>query len=82
LLPWRERLLRLMADERPRLEPELTLTELAQGLRTYPALLSKVINAGCGQDFNDFVNTYRVQEAQRKLAGPRFGHYSLVGVAL
>jgi AraC-like DNA-binding protein len=82
LLPWRERLLRLMADEQPWLEPELTLTELAQRLRTHPALLSKVINAGCGQNFNDFVNTYRVQEARRKLADPRFGHYSLVGVAL
>jgi AraC-like DNA-binding protein len=82
LLPWRERLLRLMAEEQPWLEPELTLTELAQRLRTHPALLSKVINAGCGQNFSDFVNTYRVQEARRKLADPRFGHYSLVGVAL
>ncbi|RZK61082.1 MAG: AraC family transcriptional regulator [Hymenobacter sp.] len=82
LLPWRERLLRLMADERPWLEPELTLTELASRLRTHPALLSKVINAGCGQNFNDFVNTYRVQQARRKLADPRLAHYSLVGVAL
>ncbi|MDO7853620.1 helix-turn-helix domain-containing protein [Hymenobacter convexus] len=82
LHPWRDKLLRLMADEQPWLEPELTLTELAQRLQTHPALLSKVINAGCGQNFNDFVNTYRVQEARRKLADPRFGHYSLVGVAL
>ncbi|MCI1189380.1 helix-turn-helix transcriptional regulator [Hymenobacter sp. DH14] len=82
LHPWREKLLRLMADEQPWLEPELTLTELAHRLRTHPALLSKVINAGCGQNFNDFVNTYRVQEARRKLADGRFAHYSLVGVAL
>ena len=82
LRPWRDKLLRLMADEQPWLEPELTLTELAHRLRTHPALLSKVINAGCGQNFNDFVNTYRVQEAQRKLADARFAHYSLVGVAL
>jgi AraC-like DNA-binding protein len=82
LHPWREKLLRLMADEQPWLEPELTLTELAHRLRTHPALLSKVINAGCGQNFNDFVNTYRVDEARRKLADARFAHYSLVGVAL
>ena len=79
---WRDKLLRLMADEQPWLEPELTLTELAHRLRTHPALLSKVINAGCGQNFNDFVNTYRVREAQGKLADVRFAHYSLVGVAL
>ncbi|MDJ0365599.1 helix-turn-helix transcriptional regulator [Hymenobacter sp. H14-R3] len=82
LLAWRNKLLALMAAEQPWLEPELTLTELAQRLRTNPGLLSKVINAGCGQNFNDFVNTYRVQEARRKLADARFAHYSLVGVAL
>jgi AraC-like DNA-binding protein len=82
LLPWRDKLLTLMATEQPWLEPELTLTELAQRLRTNPGMLSKVINMGCGQNFNDFVNTYRVAEARRKLADPRFGHYSLVGVAL
>lgn len=82
LLPWRDKLLALMADEQPWLEPELTLTELAHRLRTNPGLLSKVINAGCGQNFNDFVNTYRVHEARRKLADTRFAHYSLVGVAL
>lgn len=82
LLAWREKLLALMATEQPWLEPELTLTELAQRLRTTPNVLSKVINAGCGQNFNDFVNTYRVHEARRKLADPRFAHYSLVGVAL
>jgi AraC-like DNA-binding protein len=82
LLPLRDKLLDLMQTAQPWLEPELTLTELALRLRTNSALLSKVINAGCGQNFNDFVNTYRVQEAQRKLADPRFAHYSLVGVAL
>ena len=82
LLPWRDKRLTLMATEQPWLEPELTLTELAQCLRTNPGMLSKVINMGCGQNFNHFVNTYRVDEARRKLADPRFSHYSLVGVAL
>ena len=82
LLAWREKLLALMTEQQPWLEPELTLTELAHRLRLPPGLLSKVINTGCGQNFNDFVNAYRVREAQRLLADPRFAHYSLVGVAL
>jgi len=82
LVPVRERLLALMADERPWLEPELTLAGLALRLHLHPAQLSRLINLGCGQGFSDFVNTYRVAEAQRKLADPRFAHYSLVGVAL
>jgi len=82
LHPWRERLLRLMEEERPWLEPELTLAELAARLRTNTSLLSHVINTGCGQNFNDFVNRYRVAEAERKLQDPRLAHYSLVGIAL
>ena len=82
LLAWRDKLLALMTEEQPWLEPELTLTEVAKRLRITPGLLSKVINSGCGQNFNDFVNAYRVREAQRLLADPRFAHYSLVGVAL
>ena len=82
LHPWRARLLSLMAEERPWLEPELTLAELALRLRTNTSLVSHVINTGCGQNFNDFVNRYRVAEAERKLQDPRLGHYSLVGIAL
>ena len=82
LHPWREKLQRLMADEQPWLEPELTLADLATRLRTNTSLLSHVINTGCGQNFNDFVNRYRVAEAERKLQDPRLAHYSLVGIAL
>jgi AraC-like DNA-binding protein/TRAP-type C4-dicarboxylate transport system permease small subunit len=82
LHPWRAKLLALMAEEQPWLEPELTLAELAHRLRTNTSLLSHVINTGCGQNFNDFVNRYRVAEAERKLQDPRLAHYSLVGIAL
>ena len=82
LHPWRTKLMALMADEQPWLEPELTLAELAHRLRTNTSLLSHVINTGCGQNFNDFVNSYRVAEAGRKLQDPRLAHYSLVGIAL
>jgi AraC-like DNA-binding protein len=80
--PWRAKLLQLMAEAQPWLEPELTLAELAHRLRTNTSLLSHVINTGCGQNFNDFVNRYRVAEAERKLQDPRLAHYSLVGIAL
>ncbi|MDB5268472.1 MAG: hypothetical protein JWP58_1512 [Hymenobacter sp.] len=82
LHPWRTKLLALMAEDQPWLEPELSLAELAHRLRTNTSLLSHVINTGCGQNFNDFVNRYRVAEAERKLQDPRLAHYSLVGIAL
>ncbi|WP_400191360.1 helix-turn-helix domain-containing protein [Hymenobacter sp. B81] len=81
-LRWTERLEQLMHRERPYLEPDLTLADLAARLQLHPAMLSKVINAGFGQNFNDFVNGYRVGEAERLLAEPRFQQYTLLAVAL
>ncbi|RSK29548.1 helix-turn-helix domain-containing protein [Hymenobacter metallilatus] len=79
---WTTRLLAHMHTARPYLEPELTLGELAAQLRTNTSWLSKVINTGCGQNFNDFINEYRVREAERRLRDPQFRHYTLLAVAL
>ncbi|UOQ51002.1 helix-turn-helix domain-containing protein [Hymenobacter cellulosivorans] len=82
LTRWTTRLLAHMAEARPYLAPELTLGELAAQLRTNTSWLSRVINAGCGQNFNDFINEYRVREAEARLQDPRFRHYTLLAVAL
>ncbi|TGD82350.1 helix-turn-helix domain-containing protein [Hymenobacter wooponensis] len=82
LARWTTRLLGHMESQRPYLAPELTLAELAAQLRTNTSWLSKVINAGCGQNFNDFINEYRVREAEQRLRNPRFRHYTLLAVAL
>lgn len=82
LLRWTERLRAHMAAARPYLAPELTLAELAAQLRTNTSWLSRVVNAGCGQNFNDFVNEYRVRAAEQKLRDPKYQHYTLLAVAL
>jgi AraC-like DNA-binding protein len=79
---WTERLRAHMAAARPYLAPELTLGELAAQLRTNPTWLSRVINSGCGQNFNDFVNEYRVRAAEQKLNDPKLDHYTLLAIAL
>ncbi|PJJ59664.1 helix-turn-helix domain-containing protein [Hymenobacter chitinivorans] len=82
LTRWTARLLTHMQTARPYLAPELTLGELAAQLRTNTSWLSRVINTGCGQNFNDFINEYRVREAEVRLQNPRFRHYTLLAVAL
>ncbi|TGE24915.1 AraC family transcriptional regulator [Hymenobacter aquaticus] len=79
---WTTRLLRHLETARPYLAPELTLGELAAQLRTNTSWLSRVINTGCGQNFNDFINEYRVREAEQRLRDPQFRHYTLLAVAL
>lgn len=82
LARWASRLQRHMETARPYLQPELTLGELATQMRTNTSGLSRVINSGFGQNFNDYINEYRVREAERKLRDPQFRHYTLLAVAL
>jgi AraC-like DNA-binding protein len=55
---------------RPWLEPDLTLEQLAAQLKLRPKLLSQAINEGLGQNFFEFINTYRIEEAKRLLTDP------------
>ncbi|MBO0938622.1 helix-turn-helix transcriptional regulator [Fibrella sp. HMF5335] len=82
LVPLYEKLLNDMLIEKPYLEPELSLADLARRLRTNPVVLSQVINAGVGQNFNDFVNSYRVEAFKEAVKKPQNQHLSLLGIAL
>lgn len=77
----RAQLTALMETEKPWLDPELTLSQLAEQLGLNASQLSYLVNNGFEQNFNDFVNTYRVEEVKHKLSTPDFQHLSLLGMA-
>jgi AraC-like DNA-binding protein len=78
---WQQQLLRLLETEKLYLEADLSLPALAQrtGLSTHE--LSYVLNEGFGVNFFQFINAYRVAEAQRLLASAQHQHLSMVGIA-
>lgn len=76
-----EKLLALMDQAMPYLEPELTIYALAEQLSTSRHHLSQVINERLGMSFFDFVNGYRVRAVQAKLADPNERHKSIIGIA-
>ncbi|MGB5008362.1 MAG: AraC family transcriptional regulator [Ferruginibacter sp.] len=78
---WKEKLVLYMEKQKPYLEPELNLTDLAKQLNTNTSVLSKVINDGTGRNFNDFINHYRVQEVIRKLESGEQQQQTLLGIA-
>lgn len=82
LTNWREKLLQLIAEEKPYLDPELSLADLSRRLHTNSSVLSQVINVGIGKNFNDFVNEYRVAEFKKLVQDPSRHHMSLLGIAL
>lgn len=51
-----------MAREKPYLNPEIKIGELADELDLPKHQLSRLINLGFGKNFFDFVNGYRVRE--------------------
>jgi AraC-like DNA-binding protein len=70
-----------MAERKPYLDGDLTLTSLAGQLEINPNQLSQVLNEGLGENFYRFVNRYRVEESKRLLLDPAFAHYNILGVA-
>ncbi len=82
LRAFQQTLKKYMKEHKPYLNPELTLSKLAKDLEWNPSLLSQVINTGFGKNFNDYINTYRVDAVKEEL---QLGHHrqrSLLGIAL
>jgi AraC-like DNA-binding protein len=51
-------------------EESLTLAELARRLHTSPRTLSRALNEGLGQSFNEFINRMRVEAVAAELRDP------------
>jgi AraC-like DNA-binding protein len=78
----RQRLDLVMATEKPWLESDLTLPELAARVQLSPHHLSQLLNAELGVSFFDFINGRRVQEVQRCLRDPAYRPQSILDIAL
>ncbi|MFY0650845.1 MAG: AraC family transcriptional regulator [Cyclobacteriaceae bacterium] len=73
-------LITLMTEQKPYLAPNLTLNSLAESLDVSLHHLSQIINQFEGQNFNDFVNKYRVEEFIERAS--RDKHFSFLALAL
>ncbi|HAS47556.1 MAG TPA: hypothetical protein DCS93_44175 [Microscillaceae bacterium] len=63
-----------MENEKPYHTPELSLQQLAEALKFSPRYLSQLINQQLQQNFFEFVNTYRIEEAKALLTDPENRH--------
>jgi AraC-like DNA-binding protein len=70
-----------LAEEKVYLDPELTLSTLAERLKMPGPHLSQVINQRLNQTFTDLINGYRIDEAKRRLVDPAWRHYSIMAIA-
>lgn len=54
-----------LRDDKPWLDPDFNINDLAKSLMTNRTYLSSAITKGSGEHFSTLVNTYRINEAKR-----------------
>ena len=70
----------LMKNNKLYLRSDLTLQKLAENLSITPHFLSQIINEKTNQNFFDFINSYRVEEAKQLLASPRGQQLTILAI--
>ncbi|MDR1939089.1 MAG: helix-turn-helix domain-containing protein [Tannerellaceae bacterium] len=77
-----ERLKEYMDKEKPYINADLDLRDLAAHLNVYPHYVTQVLNTLFNQNFYEFVNTHRVNEAKKHLKdSSRAGKVSILSIA-
>lgn len=76
----KNKLLQLMELEKPFLDFDLSLVKLASSMKISTHILSYVINNGFDENFYQFVNRYRIEEAKKLMADAETDRLSLLGI--
>lgn len=70
-----------MIENKPYLNPKITIQDIALMIDVNKNYLSQVINEKLGVNFFLFINQYRIKEAKRMLSSDDFDHLSIEGIA-
>lgn len=74
-------LLKLVEEDKIYLNNKLTIEDVAKKLNTNRTYLSQIINEKTDTNFNNFINRYRIQEAQVCLLNDEIKSYNIEGIA-
>ncbi|MEQ8364858.1 MAG: helix-turn-helix domain-containing protein [Cyclobacteriaceae bacterium] len=64
------------------LDKELTLYKLAEQINEKPHFISQTLSSQVGENFNDFVNRYRIEHAKGLLKDEKYAHFKIEAIAL
>lgn len=78
---FRNRIEEVMKSQKPFLNPNLALNDLATLIKTPSHTLSRVIREGYDKNFFDFINSYRIEEFKENINNPKYHNYTLLGIA-
>jgi AraC-like DNA-binding protein len=72
---------KLMKEKKLFLQPDLTISQLAEEVNCSRHHLSQVLNDQLDQSYYDYINCLRVEEAKYLLTQPKFQQYKIASVA-
>lgn len=75
------RILDVMESEKPYLDADIKQADLAEMLSMSIHHLSEVLNYTFGQNFNNFINIYRLENAKKLLKDPEYNDQKIIAVA-
>ncbi len=76
-----EKLRIAMKTEKLHRDGNLTLPRLARTVSLSPHLLSQLLNEHVGENFAQFVNRHRIEEAKAQLVDPALQHFTIAAIA-
>lgn len=68
-------------QQKPYLDPDLTLVKLSQQLGISRKELSQTINQSEGKNYSSYIAKLRIEEAKRLLALPQYSNYKISAIA-
>lgn len=74
-------LLKYMETDKPYLNSQLSISDLAGQLNIPSNHLSQIINEQVGKNFFEFVNSYRVEEVKLQISGNKEKKFTLLAIA-
>jgi AraC-like DNA-binding protein len=77
---YKEQLLKLMENEKPYSDSDITLPRLGKMLLLNTYQTSYLINTCFNENFYTFINRYRVEECKRMLENNQYYHLSILGI--
>jgi len=76
-----EKLNQIMADEKPYLDPNLTLSKLSKKVGITSKQMSQVINQAAQTNYSQYVAKHRVNEAKRLLSAASHENFKIAAIA-
>jgi len=75
------KLMNLMKHQKPHLQNDLKLQDLAELLGISRHHVTQLLNEQVGKTFHEFINAYRIEEACQRLSDPLYQDYTVLAIA-